>query len=347
MESGKGRTMKDKSASVSERTKQVEEAPTEWTWVESSVWTDRMLEALQRGVKGGKWFSLIDKVWSLTTLKQAWFAVKANDGAAGYDEVEIADYQRHIKSNLKRVSGKLKEGSYKPQPVRRTWIPKPGRAEKRPLGIPTVEDRIVQTALKMTLEPIFEWEFSHRSYGSRPQRGPKEALKRVDQLLKQDRRWVVDADLKSYFDTIDHDLLMERVSEYVSDGRILALIRRFLECEVTEQGESYSPERGTPQGGVISSLLANIFLNPLDHMMAEEGFEMVRYVDDFVVLCRTEQEAKEALAKVQTWVDSQQLKLHPDKTVLVNEAEGSFDFLSYRFKQRNKYPSKKAERRFL
>lgn len=347
MESGKGRKMKDKSTAVSERTKQVEEAPTEWTWVESSVWTDRMLEALQRGVKGGKWFSLIDKVWSRTTLREAWFRVKANDGAAGYDEVEIADYQRHIKSNLKRVSRKLKEGTYQPQPVRRTWIPKPGRTEKRPLGIPTVEDRVVQTALKMTLEPIFEREFSRHSYGSRPQRGPKGALKEVDQLLKQGQRWVVDADLKSYFDTIDHDLLMERVSEHVSDGRILALIRSFLECEVTDKGETYSPDRGTPQGGVISSLLANIFLNPLDHMMAEEGFEMVRYVDDFVVLCRTEQEAKEALAKVQTWVESQRLTLHPDKTVLVNEADGSFDFLSYRFERGNKFPSKKAKRRFL
>ncbi|WP_222615285.1 group II intron reverse transcriptase/maturase [Persicimonas caeni] len=315
--------------------------------MEPAIWTDRMLEALERGVKGGKWFSLIDKVYREATLIRAWDAVKANDGAAGVDEMTIADYERHIESNLKRLSRVLKEGSYVPRAVRRTWIPKPGRAEKRPLGIPTVEDRIVQTALKMVLEPIYERDFVRHSYGFRPQRGAKDALRRVDGLLKQGYRWVVDADLKGYFDTIDHDLLMARVEEKVSDGRILELINAFLTCEVVDQGESQKPHRGTPQGGVISPLLANIFLDPLDHLMEEQGFEMVRYADDFVILCRDKEQADKALDVVRKWVQANELTLHPEKTQLVDESEGSFDFLGYAFKRGNKYPSKKAKRRFL
>lgn len=339
--------MEDTSTSVSERAKQVEDAPTQWGWAEPAIWTEKMLETLQRGVKGGKWYSLIDKVWREATLIRAWEQVKANDGAAGVDKVGIAQYEQHIESNLGRLSDKLREGTYEPSPVRRTWIPKPGRAEKRPLGIPTVEDRIVQTALKMALEPIYEKGFARHSYGFRPERSAKDALRRVDQLLNEGHRWVMDADLKGYFDTIDHDLLMERVRERVTDGRILELIEAFLSCEVIDDGDATCPERGTPQGGVISPLLANIFLDPLDHMMAEKGFEMVRYADDFVILSRTRQEAEAALKEVQSWVEANRLSLHPDKTTLVDESEGSFDFLGYTFKQGNKYPSRKAERGFL
>jgi len=339
--------MKQTSTGVPERTKQVEEAPTEWEWVESAIWTDKMLETLQRGVKGGKWYSLIDKIWREATLIRAWEQVKANQGAAGVDQVSIADYERHIESNLKRVSNQLREGTYQPSPVRRTWIPKPGRAEKRPLGIPTVEDRVVQTALKMALEPIYEKGFSPRSYGFRPGRSAKDGLRRVTQLLDEGYRWVVDADLKGYFDTIDHDLLMEAVEKRVTDGRVLELIEAFLGCEILDDGQATQPERGTPQGGVISPLLANIFLDPLDHHMAEQGFEMVRYADDFVVMCRTEDRARQALREVQGWVDANRLKLHPDKTSLVDESTDSFNFLGYRFKQGNKYLSKKAKRGFL
>lgn len=339
--------MEEQSTAVSARTKQVEEAPTEWTWVEPSVWTDRMLEALERGVKGGKWFSLIDKVYRLTTLKRAWGQVRANDGAPGIDRITIADYERHADTNLERLSQKLKEGTYEPRAVRRTWIPKPGRAEERPLGIPTVEDRIVQTALKMVLEPIYEEGFSPRSYGFRPQRGTKDALRRVDALLKEGYRWVVDADLKGYFDSIDHEILMEEVEKKVTDGKVLDLIRAFLRCEVVDEDESYRPERGTPQGGVISPLLANLFLDPLDHSMEEAGVEMVRYADDFVVMCRSREEAEAALEKVRRWTEKVGLTLHPEKTKLVDESEGSFDFLGYCFKRGKKYPSQKAKRRFL
>lgn len=208
--------MEDKSAAVSERAKQAEETPTEWTWVEPTIWTKRMLKALDKGVKGGKWFSLIDKVYREATLIKAWDKVKANQGAPGIDRVGLVEYERHIESNLRRLSRRLEEGSYQPRAVRRTWIPKPGRTETRPLGIPTVEDRIVQTALKMVLEPIFERDFSARSFGFRPERGAKGALAEVDRMLKEGKRWVVDADLKSYFDTIDHGLLMAMVAEKVS-----------------------------------------------------------------------------------------------------------------------------------
>jgi len=339
--------MEDKSTTVSERTKQVEEAATEWTWVEPAIWTDRMLEALERGVKGGKWFSLIDKIYRLKTLKRAWGQVRANDGAPGEDQVSIADYERHTESNLKRLSQKLKDGTYEPRAVRRTWIPKPGGTEERPLGIPTVEDRIVQTALKMVLEPIYEEGFSHRSYGFRPRRGTKDALRRVDALLKEGYRWAVDADLKGYFDSINHQLLMMEVKKKVSDGKILELIEAFLRCEVVDKGKSYRPTQGTPQGGVISPLLANIFLDPLDHLMEEAGFEMTRYADDFVILCRTKEEAELALERVSQWTEEVGLTLHPEKTKLVDESQKSFDFLGYCFKRGMKFPSKKAKRRFL
>ncbi len=339
--------MEDKSAAVSKQAKQAEETRARWSWVEPSIWTDRMLEALEKGVRGGKWFSLIDKVYRLKTLRRAWEQVRTNDGAPGIDKVTIAEYERHAETNLKRLSRKLKEGTYEPRAVRRAWIPKPGRAEERPLGIPTVEDRIVQTALKMVLEPIYEKGFSPRSYGFRPQRGAKDALRQVHHLLKKGYRWVVDADLKGYFDTINHEQLMAEVEKHVSDGKVLDLITAFLKCEIDDDGDTYKPTQGTPQGGVVSPLLANIYLDPLDQIMEEAGFEMVRYADDFVVLCRTEEEADAALERVRTWTEKVGLTLHPEKTKIVDESNGSFDFLGYCFKHGIKLPSEKAERNFL
>lgn len=340
--------MDDKSTTVPERAKQVEDTPTEWAWVEPGIWTDRMLEALERGVKGGKWFSLIDKVYREGTLLRAWESVRANDGASGVDQVTIADYERHLKTNLKRLSESLKDGSYRPKPVRRTWIPKPGGDEKRPLGIPTVEDRIVQTAMRLVIEPIFEWEFAPRSFGFRPGRGCKTALRRVDKLLGNGKRWVVDADIKSYFDTIDHKRLMACIEEHISDGGILELIEAYLKAKIVEEdGTKSTPEAGVPQGGVISPLLANLYLNALDHRMADEGYQMVRYADDFVILCDTRQEAEQAKRLVETWTTQVGLALHPRKTKLVSETEESFGFLGYRFKSGKRYPTRKAKRRFL
>lgn len=193
--------------------------------------------------------------------------------------------------------------------MRRTWIPKPGSNDKRPLGIPTIRDRIVQTALLNVLEPIFERDFAKRSYGFRPKRGCKDALRRVDERLNAGYIWVVDADLKSYFDTIPHQPLMERVAEKVSDGRVLELIQSFLKQDIMDGLELWTPDEGSPQGAVVSPLLSNIYLDPLDQQMEREGIEMVRYADDFVLLCRTEEDARGVLSRVQEWTAQAGLKL--------------------------------------
>ena len=208
-------------------------------------------------------------------------------------------FEDRLEENLKNLSEDLRSGRYRPQQIRRHYIPKPGSKELRPLGIPTVRDRVVQTALLMVLEPIFEHDFAEHSYGFRPGRGCKDALRRVDELLKEGYTYIVDADLKSYFDTIPHDRLLALVGQKVSDGRVLSLIESFLKQGVLDGLREWTPEEGSPQGGCISPLLSNIYLNPLDHLMAEQGFEMVRYADDFVILCRSPEEAARALAVVQ------------------------------------------------
>lgn len=299
-------------APVSQRTKQAGEASDRWSWVEPSVWTERMLAALDEGVKGGKWHSLIDKVYAENNLRAAFARVKANRGGAGVDHQTIEMFDERQEENLTRLRIALRDGSYRPQEIRRVWIPKPGRrAEKRPLGIPTVRDRVVQTALRNVLEPIFERDFAEHSYGFRPKRGCRDALRRVDELLKAGYTWVVDADLKSYFDTVPHKGLLDRVKDEVVDGKALDLIRSFLTQKVMETAKSWTPEKGTPQGAVISPLLSNIYLDPLDHLMAGKGFEMVRYADDLVVMCRTEAEAQQALRNLQEWTSENELTLHP------------------------------------
>src|SRR5271170_6667946 len=302
-------------------------------WVEPAVWTERMLAALQKGVKGGKWFSLIDKVHPERTRRAAFSQVAANEGAAGVDHVTIAMFEGHRDEELRRLSEQLRTDTYRPQAIRRHYIPKPGTKEKRPLGIPTIRDRVVQTALRMVLEPIFEYEFAEQSYGFRPGRGCKDALRRVDELLKTGFTYIVDADLKSYFDTIPHDRLLALVAQKVSDGRVLSLIESFLKQGVLDGLREWTPEEGSPQGGCISPLLSNVYLNPLDHLMAQQGFEMVRYADDFVILCRRPEDAAKALALVQEWTAEAGLKLHPEKTKIVDAKTGTFDFLGYRFKR--------------
>jgi RNA-directed DNA polymerase len=305
-----------------------------------------MLAALEQGVKGGKWYSLIDKLHPETTLRAAFAQVEANRGAAGVDHVSVKHYAKELDANLRRLSEELRTGSYRPQQIRRHYIPKPGSQEKRPLGIPTVRDRVVQTALRMVLEPIFEREFATHSYGFRPGRGCKDALRRVQELLEAGYVHIVDADLKSYFDTIPKDRLKAMVGRKVSDGRILALVESFLEQGVLDGEKEWTPEQGTPQGAVVSPLLSNIYLDPLDHLMAERGFEMVRYADDFVVLCRTEQDAAAALAVVQQWTAAAGLTLHPTKTRLVDEREDGFDFLGYHFQAGRRWPRTKSRKKF-
>ncbi|HEV2963862.1 MAG TPA: group II intron reverse transcriptase/maturase [Candidatus Angelobacter sp.] len=333
-------------AEVSETTKQArenQERRERWSWVEPAVWTDRMLAALETGVQGGQWFSLIDKVYSLPNLRRAFARVKANDGAAGVDQETVQAFASHEEANLEKLAGLLRARKYRPQAVRRAWINKLGGKQKRPLGIPTIRDRVVQGAVGQVIEPIFERDFAEHSYGFRPQRGCKDALRQVDHLLEQGYPWVVDADLKSYFDTIPRERLQRLVQAKVRDGRVLELIEAFLSQGVLEEMRYWTPEAGTPQGGVISPLLSNIYLNPLDHHMVQEGIQMVRYADDFVLLCRTEMEARAALEKVQTWTAAVGLHLHPEKTRIVDATQpGGFDFLGYHFERGLRWPRTKS-----
>jgi len=319
---------------------------TDWSWVEPTVWTERMLAALHRGVEGGKWFSLIDKVWRPETLRSAFKKVKVRRGGPGVDHVTIAKFEARLEANLRHLSDALRNGTYRPQAIKRVYIPKPGRKEKRPLGIPTVRDRVVQGALRHVLEPIFERDFAEHSYGFRPGRGCKDALRRVDDLLKQGSTWVVDADLRSYFDSIPHERLMDRVQAKVSDGRVLELVTQFLTQLVLETASSWTPTSGSPQGAVISPLLSNIYLDPLDHAMAAAGIEMIRYADDFVLLCRSEQAAREALRRAEHWTAAAGLTLHPTKTRIVDATQpGGFDFLGYHFERGYKWPRDKSLQR--
>jgi RNA-directed DNA polymerase len=318
------------------------ETPPRWGWAEPTVWTERMLTALEEGVKGGRWFSLIDKVHPVRTLSAAFQQVAANQGAAGVDRVTIAMFEERLDQDLANLSEELRKGTYRPQSIRRHYIPKPGSQEKRPLGIPTVRDRVVQTALRMVLEPIFEREFAEHSYGFRPHRGCKDALRRVEGLLKAGYTSIVDADLKSYFDTIPHDRLMGHLARTVSDGRVLRLVELFLKQGVLDGLREWTPDEGSPQGGGISPLLSNVYLDPLDHLMAAGGFEMVRYADDFVILCRSPEEAANALAEVQQWTAEAGLKLHPTKTKIVDATEASFEFLGHRFERGERFPRAKS-----
>jgi len=334
------------SAQVSLGATQAEETiRSRWPWVEPTVWTERMLTALENGVKGGVWFSLIDKVYRPSTLEAAWRKVKANRGSEGTDCQSIRQFEAEEERNLRRLQDELQTESYQPHPIKRVWIDKPGSREKRPLGIPAVRDRVVQTALRLAIEPVFEREFAPRSYGFRPGRGCKDALRRVDRLLKEGFVWVVDADLKGYFDSIPHRRLMEEVRERIADGRVLKLVEGYLKQGVLEEMKFWTPEKGAPQGAVISPLLSNLYLHPLDLAVEESGFEMIRYADDFVILCRTREEAEQALALVRSLTEERELELHPEKTRLVNAAEEGFDFLGYRFERGRKWPRKKSLRK--
>ena len=334
------------SAEVPQAARQAEEVRARWAWTEPSVWTERMLTALETGVKGGQWFSLMDKVYAPRNLQAAFTHVRANDGAAGVDHQTTAMFEQHLPQNVERLENALRDGSYRPQAVRRVYIPKPGSPERRPLGIPTVRDRVVQTALRNVLEPILEQGFAEHSYGFRPGRGCKDALRRVDALLKAGYTYVVDADLKSYFDTIPHDRLMERLGRKVSDGKILALVRGFLDQGVLEGMTTWTPESGTPQGAVISPLLSNLYLDPLDHLLAQAGFAMTRYADDFVVQCRSAEEARQALELIRGWTEAAGLTLHPEKTRIVNSTEAGFDFLGYHFVKHRRFPRRKSLMKF-
>ena len=270
----------EQPGAVPETARRAGEIRSRWDWVEESVWTERMLEALEQGVKGGRWYSLMDKMVREANLRAGFREVKARRGAPGVDHVTVEQFEQHLDENVEKIGRQLADGTYRPQANRRKWMDKPGSREKRPLGIPTVRDRVTQTALKQVTEPIFERDFAEHSYGFRPKRGCKNALRRVQQLLERGYVWVVDADIRSYYDRIPKPALLQRVAEKVADSRVLRLLSDFLDQEIMEGLKHWTPEEGTPQGAVISPLLSNIYLNPLDHLMAEAGYEMTRYADD-------------------------------------------------------------------
>lgn len=335
------RHTEDQPASVPEA-QQAGAAHPLWACAKPCVWTMRMLTTLIEGVEGGKWFRLIDKVYSERNLYTAYQQVASKRGAAGVDHVTVDEFGRRLPENIGHLADSLKAEVFRPQPIRRVHIPKPGSKETRPLGIPTVRDRIVQAAIVNVIEPIFERDFAAHSYGFRPGRSCQDALRRVDQLLKTGYTHVVDADLKGYFDSIPHERLMDRLRTKISDGGVLSLIEAFLQANIMEGGSAWTPTSGAPQGAVLSPLLSNVYLDPLDHQMAELGFEMVRYADDFVILCRTAKEAARALDIVRSWVADNGLALHPAKTKVVDSDTDSFAFLGYEFDGQQHWPRKKS-----
>lgn len=317
--------------------------PNDWSWVEAAVWTERMVLALENGVKGGRWYSLMDKVSAPATLAAAWARVRANRGASGVDGVSIERFAARSEDYLAELSTALRAGRYRAQPVKRVEIPK-ADGKTRPLGIPVVKDRIVQTAVKLVIEPIFEATFRPMSYGFRPGRSCHDALREVDRLIKDGLTYVVDADIAGCFDSIPHERLQARVEERISDGRVLGLIGGWLRQDILQGLERWTPTAGTPQGAVIGPLLANIYLHPLDALMAAHGHRMVRYADDFVVLCASAEAAAAALALVRAWVAENGLRLHPDKTHVgdCRQPGQGFEFLGYRFEAGRRQVRKKS-----
>jgi len=292
----------------------------------------------------------MDKVYKPDNLFSAYREVAANQGAPGVDHITIEDFGAHLAKNVEKLEQQLRDGTYRPQAIKRVHIPKPGTNETRPLGIPTVRDRVVQNALRHVLEPILERQFAEHSYGFRPGRGCKDRVpsgwRRVDGLVKSGFKYTVDVDLKSYFDTIPHDRLVNELRLYVADNSVIGLVEKFLQAEVLDGLEHWTPTSGAPQGAIISPLLSNLYLNELDHLMAAAGYEMTRYADDLVIQCRTREAAEAALEQVRQWTAERGLTLHPTKTKIVHVDVEGFEFLGYRFIKHRRFPRKKSLAKF-
>ena len=337
---------RQRNTGSAEEAKQGGAAQPDFAWVEAGVWTERMLSALGNGVKGGKWFSLMDKVFAPKTLAAAWMKVRANKGAAGVDGQSIERFAAKAEDYLAELSAALREDL--PPASRQTGRHPQGRWKNEAAGHSNGQGSHRPAGRPARDRTDFETRFRDGSYGFRPGRGCHDALREVDRLIKDGYAHVVDADLASYFDTIPHDRLVARVEEKVSDGRVLDLIRGWLKADILKGLERWTPTRGSPQGAVISPLLANIFLDPLDAAMAERGRRMVRYADDFVILCRTREEADAALAEVRAWVSENGLTLHPAKTQIGNcrKPGKGYEFLGYRFEPNRRHVRQKSLNKF-
>jgi group II intron reverse transcriptase/maturase len=266
----------------------------------------------------------------------AWRKVKSNDGAGGIDGQSIEDFEADLDLHLDRLHEELKTDTYRPQPVRRKLIPKPGQPGKlRPLGIPTIYDRVCQQALQNRLGPIFEPAFDAASFGYRPGRSAKDALRKIWKELDQGYEWIVDADLKDFFGSVDHEKLLALVNGRVADGRVLRLIRSMLKAGCMAEGQRLATEQGAPQGGVISPLLSNVLLTPFDREMCYRGYRLTRYADDWVITCRTRREAEKALAAATRVLQTLGVTLNAGKTRIVHIRHG-FEFLGFKIKRGNR-----------
>ncbi len=303
----------------------------------------RASERERRG-RRRKVHSLIDKVYSRKNLELAWEKVKKNHGSGGIDEVTIEKFEEKKEYYLDMLHQKLRDGTYQPKPVKRVEIPKSGGGVRK-LGIPCVMDRVVQQALVQRMEAIFEARFVDCSYGYRKGRAPRDAMRKVWRELQAGYLWIVDADLRQFFDTIDQEKLIDLIAEEISDGRVLQLVRDILRSGVVEGGCWQPTLTGVPQGGVASPLWSNIFLTPFDRAMTEKGFRLTRWADDWVVVCRTRGEAQRALAYADRFLREELgVELHPDKTRIVHVRQG-FEFLGYKVKRGKGYRLPEKKRR--
>jgi len=312
------------------------------------MWTEAMKAAIGPLRQAGrKWYSLYDKVIAPANLEAAWDRMnrrvtgKKRRQGAGVDGITVAKFADRAEADLRKLGEQLGTGRYSPSPVRRQYIPKLGSRKLRPLGLPTVRDRVVQEACRSMIEPIFEAEFLDNSHGFRPEKSVETACVQVEQYLSEGKVWVVDLDIDQCYDSIPHDPLIDRLAQRVADGKVLDLIRSWLKSGVMEEMTIRHETTGTPQGGIISPVLANIFLHDLDVALEKRGTAWVRYADDVVALCQSREEAEQVLEFIGEILHGLGLKLSLEKTRIVHLDEG-FDYLGWHYQGQQRWPRKKS-----